>query len=75
VIPAGDIGGTSTLLALFDGDPREPLALELYRSRDHGGLEEMVAEFLAVYSGPVRRACFGVAGPVRRGRVDTTKLA
>jgi glucokinase len=75
MILAGDIGGTSTRLALFDGDPREPLALEVYRSREHASLDEMVAAFLAEHPARVRRACFGVAGPVRRGHVDTTNLA
>jgi glucokinase len=76
VILAGDIGGTSTRLALFDGDPREPVALEVYRSHEHAGLDEMVADFVAGHPAEVRRACFGVAGPVRGGRcVDTTNLA
>ena len=76
MILAGDIGGTSTRLALVDGDPRDPVALEVYRSREHAGLEEMVREFLAAHPAEVRRACFGVAGPVRGGRcVDTTNLA
>ena len=76
MILAGDIGGTSTRLALFDGDPREPLALQVYASREHAGLDEMVADFVAEHPAEVRHACFGVAGPVRGGRcVDTTNLA
>jgi len=76
VILAGDIGGTRTRLALVDGDVREPAALEIYRSREHTGLEEMVAAFLADHPAEVKGACFGVAGPVRGGRcVDTTNLA
>lgn len=75
MILAGDIGGTSTRLALFDGDPT-PEALEVYRSREHDGLEEMVGAFLRAHPAPVERAAFGVAGPVRGGRcVDTTNLA
>jgi glucokinase len=49
--------------------------LEVYRSREHQGLEEMVSAFLSAQSTRVRRACFGVAGPVRNGHVDTTNLA
>ena len=76
MILAGDIGGTSARLALVDGDVREPAALEIYRSREHTGLEEMVAAFLADHPAEVKGACFGVAGPVRGGRcVDTTNLA
>jgi glucokinase len=36
MILAGDIGGTHTRLA-HDGDPHEPLALAIYRSRKHAG--------------------------------------
>src|SRR5436853_238194 len=40
MILAGDIGGTSTRLGLFNGDPRNPAALEIYSSREHAGLEQ-----------------------------------
>ena len=74
MILAGDIGGTHTRLALFDGDPHEPLALAVYPSRKHAGLEEIVAAFLAEHPAEVDCACFDVAGPVRNGRVKTTNL-
>ena len=71
---AGDIGGTHTRLALFDGDSHEPLALTIYPSRKHAGLEEIVAAFLAKHPADLDGACFDVAGPVRNGRVKTTNL-
>jgi glucokinase len=74
MILAGDIGGTHTRLALFDGDPHEPLALTIYPSRTHAGLEEIVAAFLAEHPADLDRACFDVAGPVSNGRVKTTNL-
>jgi glucokinase len=74
MILAGDIGGTHTRLALFDGDPHEPLALTIYPSRKHAGLEEIVAAFLAEHPADLDGACFDVAGPVRNGRVKTTNL-
>jgi glucokinase len=74
MILAGDIGGTHTRLALFDGDPHEPLALATYPSRKHAGLGEIVAAFLAEHPAEVDCACFDVAGPVRNGRVKTTNL-
>ena len=74
MILAGDIGGTHTRLALFDGDPHEPLALAICPSRKHAGLEEIVAAFLAEHPAEVDCACFDVAGPVRNGRVKTTNL-
>jgi glucokinase len=76
VILAGDIGGTKTNLALFDGDARTPKALETFRSREHGGLESMLEAFLAEHGAGIDAAAFGVAGPVTDGvHVDTTNLA
>ena len=75
MILAGDIGGTNTRLALFDGDPRAPVALEIYPSAAHASLEEMVRQFLAEHPGKPVAACFGIAGPVRDGRVQVTNLA
>ena len=72
---AGDIGGTHTRLALFDPGAAGPAAVEVYSSRDHDGLEAMIAAFLATHPAHVERACFGVAGPVQNGHVKTTNLA
>jgi glucokinase len=75
MILAGDIGGTKTHLALFDRDLSESAALEVYPSREQTGLEEMLAAFFSEHPADVESACFGVAGPVRDGRVETTNLA
>jgi glucokinase len=75
VILAGDIGGTNTRLALVDGDPRSPAAVEIFPSASHSSLEEMVVEFLGVHPATLVAACFGVAGPVRNGHVRVTNLA
>jgi glucokinase len=75
LILAGDIGGTNTRLALFDGDARSPVALEIYPSGAHSSLEEMLSAFLAVHPATPEAAAFGVAGPVRDGRVQATNLA
>ena len=74
MILAGDIGGTHSRLALFDGDRHEPLALAIYPSREHAGLAEIVAAFLAEHPADLDCACFDVAGPVHNGRVKTTNL-
>jgi glucokinase len=75
VILAGDIGGTKTNLALFDGSPREPVCLETYPSDEHDGLESMLESFLEKHPADVERAAFGIAGPVRDGRVEKVNLA
>lgn len=75
MILAGDIGGTKTNLALFDGSPREPVCLETYPSDEHDGLESMLEAFLEAHPATVERAAFGIAGPVRDGRVEKVNLA
>ena len=66
MILAGDIGGTNTRLALFDG--HGTLAqLREYPSQDHPDLATIVRLYLADAkpADPIDRACFGVAGPVQ----------
>jgi len=77
VILAGDIGGTNTRLAFFDvKDDRPRLVVkETFSSREHASLDEIVRQFAAAHKLPVECACFGLAGPVRHGRVETTNLA
>jgi len=76
VILSGDIGGTSTRLALFeaDGGPLRAAAQARYVSRNHPGLSDIVREFTAAHPHPIRAACFGIAGPIREGRVETPNL-
>ncbi len=73
---AGDIGGTKTLLGLYEPDagPRAPVALKEYHSAAYGSLEEIVQAFLADAGRPARAACFDVAGPVMQGRAQLTNL-
>jgi glucokinase len=76
MILAGDVGGTSTRLALFElehGSLRE-IARERYPSANYPGLLEIVRTFTAVHGLAVDGACVGVAGPVRDGRVETPNL-
>ena len=76
MILAGDIGGTSTRLALFTaaGGAVRPVAEKHYPSRDYPGLSEIVREFTTANPRPIEDACFGIAGPVREGRVETPNL-
>ena len=76
MILAGDIGGTSTRIALFDNDGRalQSVVSGRYPSRDHAGLDEIVAAFTGAHPGRIDAACFGIAGPVRDGRVETPNL-
>src|SRR5262249_1250736 len=69
------IGGTKTNLAFFEAaPPARPALLESFRSREHGSLDEIVRKFVGEHRLAVQHACFGVAGPVDRGRAGTTNL-
>ncbi len=73
MIVAADVGGTKTDVGLFDaGAAKSPVRTGRYRSTEHAGLEEVLADFL----GDVRPVAAGVAaaGPVRGGVIRTTNL-
>jgi glucokinase len=76
VILAGDIGGTHARLALFDTQQgRLRLRCEsTYASKEFRGLDEIVMKFGAEQGQHPEAACFGIAGPVRNGRVETSNL-
>ncbi|MBI3879860.1 MAG: glucokinase [Verrucomicrobia bacterium] len=76
MILAGDIGGTSTRLGLFEIKGRRPslVATETFSSRDAKGLDEIVRKFKAAHKLSVEVACFGIAGPVKSQRVETPNL-
>ena len=76
MIVAGDIGGTSTRLGLFELAGGIPVlkAAQKFPSRDHAGLEPILSAFLKAHPAQVACACFGIAGPVVNGRVQTPNL-
>ena len=84
MILAGDIGGTKTLLGLFDAVPARPrpVAVRAFGTLDHPDLQTLIAEFLkspdagAARSahGAIETACFGVAGPVVDETVRVTNV-
>ncbi len=73
---AGDIGGTSTRLALVSpkGGARKIIAQDEVRSGDYTGLQPIVEAFLAAHKVQATAACFGVPGPVIDGRAHLTNL-
>lgn len=76
MILAGDIGGTKTHLALFR-KKNGGLALvrgKILPSREYVGLEAVIRKFLPKKMTALHGACFGVPGPVREGRCETTNL-
>lgn len=76
MILAGDIGGTNARLAYFqpqNGHLRL-ISERVFPSREHSELGEIVSKFLDDSGTRPEVACFGIAGPVRNGRVETSNL-
>lgn len=77
MILAGDIGGTKTLFAAYDG--ADCVYRRRYGSQDFETFAALLAHFVADASTALgdrrfRAACFGVAGPVVGERVKVTNL-
>lgn len=76
MILAGDIGGTNTRIALFE-PTNTKLSLvreQVYPSRDHHGLSEIVQLFMRDLPGKISAASFGIAGPIINQAVSTPNL-
>lgn len=73
---AGDIGGTKTRLAVFEVEDAglTTVSEQTYPSREHPSLDDIVQDFLERARPDCRQACFGIAGPVKGGRAETTNL-
>src|SRR5438128_3167839 len=76
MILAGDIGGTHARLAFFDvvDGHFSLVSASVFPSREYRGLDEIVTKFVDSSSVRLDAACFGVAGPVRNGRVEASNL-
>lgn len=72
MILAGDIGGTNTRLAFFEGS--KILVEQKFKSQKYPSLEAIVQEFFKNQKQKAEIGCFGVAGPVRKGRCQATNL-
>lgn len=77
---AGDIGGTKTVLALFERQAgaalitRHPVLERTFPSQQYASLELIIEEFLRDCPHTVAAASFGVAGPVVDSRAQVTNL-
>jgi glucokinase len=82
MILAGDIGGTHARLAFYRQDNNSnkedghfvAVHEKVFASRQFRGLDEIVLEFMSETGVRPRIASFGIAGPVRNGRVETSNL-
>lgn len=76
---AGDVGGTKTLLGLFERGARRPSAVEIrsYRTLDFPNLRGLALQFLRDTSSQpadIEAASFGVAGPITGRRAQLTNV-
>src|SRR5207244_8250547 len=74
---AGDIGGTKTVLALFEeaGGELKKFREAKFPSLEHATFAEILRKFLADAPAPgLTAGCFGVAGAVIEGKCRTTNL-
>ncbi|HEY6769014.1 MAG TPA: glucokinase [Candidatus Sulfotelmatobacter sp.] len=76
MILAGDIGGTNARLAYFQSSNGhlQLVSERVFPSREHKELGEIVDRFVKESGTRPDAACFGIAGPVRQGRVETSNL-
>jgi glucokinase len=76
---AGDVGGTKTLLGLFDPIPARPrpVLVRAFGTLDFADLPSMIAAFLrdeTASGASIEAACFGVAGPVIHDAAELTNV-
>src|SRR5213593_4838577 len=79
MILAGDIGGTKTLLGLFDPVPARPrpIVVRTFGTLDFSDLPTMIGEFMKAEDtrgASISNACFGVAGPVIGESAELTNV-
>jgi glucokinase len=80
MILAGDIGGTHARLTYYrldsssDGYHFTAIRENVFASREFRGLDEIVLKFVSDTGIRPTIASFGIAGPVRNGRVETSNL-
>ncbi|MSR16509.1 MAG: glucokinase [Methylococcaceae bacterium] len=73
MILAGDIGGTKTLLAIFDG--QNCVIKKRFDSSNYTEFDKLLEDFLVLIpNAKIDTACIGVAGPILNGDCDTTNL-
>lgn len=78
MILAGDIGGTKTLIGLFDPSTLRPTPIDVreFTTTTYPGLPAIIDEFLASQPkrSPITAAVFGVAGPIINQSAEMTNV-
>lgn len=73
---AGDIGGTKTHLSIVTEEKGRVVNVKdnKFPSQKYPNLRTIVKEFLKGESYDITKACFGIAGPVKKGKSQATNL-
>lgn len=76
MVIAGDVGGTKTILALYEFENGIWVChkRELYASANHSTFTQLLSDFLFGETVEISAACIGVAGPIVNGDCETTNL-
>lgn len=73
---AGDIGGTKTHLALYKEEKGKIISIkdQKFSSPKYPNLKTIAKEFLKDENIEIKKGCFGIAGPVKKGKSQATNL-
>lgn len=73
---AGDVGGTKSLLALYQEEKKDfvPIKKERFISKDFSSLEEILSVFLKDCEESIQSATIAIAGPMVEGIIKTPNL-
>ena len=73
---SGDIGGTKTHLAISEekNEKLETIESKKFPRKNYPNLKEIIKEFIKNKNYSISKACFGIAGPVKDGKSQTTNL-
>jgi len=75
-ILAGDVGGTKTNLALYEYKDGQLFLIkqETYRTKEYSSLLDIITDFEVEEIAKIDSICFGVAGPITKGKVHGTNF-
>jgi glucokinase len=74
MIIAGDIGGTKTHLAIFEGKDFKIVREKKYQSKNHVSLSRILKDFFSLGNEKIDGVCLGIAGPIQDQICRATNL-